>query len=194
MALSDTIKRGSIRAPHRSLLRATGVIQSEADWDKPFIAIANSFVQIVPGHAHLDAVGRKVRAAIRAAGGVPFEFNTIGVDDGIAMGHGGMKYSLASRELIADSIETMLRAHCFDGVVCIPNCDKIVPGMMMAAARVNIPAVFVSGGPMRAGRDPATGEALNLASVFEAVGKLSVEAIGAADLERIEQHACPTCG
>src|SRR5947209_3174519 len=138
MAISDTIKKGIIRAPHRSLLRATGVIQSEADWDKPFIAVCNSFVQIVPGHAHLDVVGKKVREAVRAAGGVPFEFNTIGVDDGIAMGHGGMKYSLASRELIADCVETMLRAHCFDGVVCIPNCDEIVPGIVMAAARVNI--------------------------------------------------------
>jgi len=194
MHLSDTIKRGSIRAPHRSLLRATGAIQSEADWDKPFIAVANSFVQIIPGHAHLDVVGRKVREAIRRAGGVPFEFNTIGVDDGIAMGHGGMRYSLPSREIIADSIETMLRAHCFDGVVCIPNCDKIVPGMMMAAARVNIPSLFVSGGPMRAGRNPSTGKALDLASVFEAVGQLSSEVITEAQLNEIERNACPTCG
>ncbi|HEY1109814.1 MAG TPA: dihydroxy-acid dehydratase [Opitutaceae bacterium] len=194
MAISDTIKRGSLRAPHRSLLRATGAIQSDADWDKPFIAVANSFVQIIPGHAHLDVVGRKVREAIRAAGGVPFEFNTIGVDDGIAMGHGGMKYSLASRELIADSIETMLRAHCFDGVVCIPNCDKIVPGMMMAAARVNIPAVFVSGGPMRAGKNPSTGKALDLASVFEAVGQLSKNTLTESQLDEIERNACPSCG
>jgi len=194
MAISDTIKQGSSRAPHRSLLRATGAIQSEEDWEKPFIAVANSFVQIIPGHAHLDGVGRKVRAAIREAGGVPFEFNTIGVDDGIAMGHGGMNYSLPSREIIADSIETMLRAHCFDGVVCIPNCDKIVPGMMMGAARVNIPSVFVSGGPMTAGRDPGTGRALDLASVFEAVGQLSKNSINESDLDRIERHACPTCG
>src|SRR4051794_34740849 len=194
MALSDTIKKGVIRAPHRSLLRATGVIESEADFDKPFIAIANSFVQIIPGHAHLDVVGRKVRAAIRAAGGVPFEFNTIGVDDGIAMGHDGMNYSLASREIIADSIETMLRAHCFDGVVCIPNCDKIVPGMMMGAARVNIPAVFVSGGPMAAGRNPPPGQALDLASVFEAVGQFSTNAITETELGDIERNACPTCG
>jgi dihydroxy-acid dehydratase len=194
MAISDTIKRGALRAPHRSLLRATGVIQSESDWDKPFIAVANSFVQIIPGHAHLDAVGRKVRAAIRAAGGVPFEFNTIGVDDGIAMGHGGMNYSLASREIIADSLETMLRAHCFDGVVCIPNCDKIVPGMMMGAARANIPAVFVSGGPMAAGRDPLSGRALDLASVFEAVGQFSTNAISESELGEIERSACPTCG
>jgi dihydroxy-acid dehydratase len=194
MAISDTIKRGAHRAPHRSLLRATGVLESEEDWNKPFIAVANSFVQIIPGHAHLDVVGRKVRAAIRAAGGVPFEFNTIGVDDGIAMGHGGMKYSLASRELIADSVETMLRAHCFDGVVCIPNCDKIVPGMMMAAARVNIPAVFVSGGPMQAGRDPETGKALDLASMFEAVGQLSAQRITESRLEAMERVACPSCG
>lgn len=194
MAISDTIKKGSHRAPHRSLLRATGVLQSEDDWDKPFIAVANSFVQIIPGHAHLDVVGRKVRSAIRAAGGVPFEFNTIGVDDGIAMGHAGMKYSLASRELIADSVETMLRAHCFDGVVCIPNCDKIVPGMMMAAARVNIPTVFVSGGPMLAGRDPVTGKALDLASMFEAVGQLSSNKINEDQLHAMERLACPTCG
>lgn len=194
MAISDTIKKGSHRAPHRSLLRATGVLQSEEDWDKPFIAVANSFVQIIPGHAHLDVVGRKVREAIRAAGGVPFEFNTIGVDDGIAMGHDGMKYSLASREIIADSVETMLRAHCFDGVVCIPNCDKIVPGMMMAVARVNIPAVFVSGGPMKAGQDPVTGLPLNLASVFEAVGQLSAQKITESQLDAMERAACPTCG
>jgi dihydroxy-acid dehydratase len=194
MAISDTIKKGALRAPHRSLLRATGVIQSEDDWDKPFIAIANSFVQIIPGHAHLDVVGRKVREAVRAAGGLPFEFNTIGVDDGIAMGHGGMKYSLASRELIADCMETMLRAHCFDGVVCIPNCDKIVPGMMMGAARVNIPSLFVSGGPMRSGKDPSTGRSLNLASVFEAVGQLSANTITEEQLSTIEKNACPTCG
>src|SRR6186997_1794390 len=194
MAISDTIKKGIIRAPHRSLLRATGVIRSESDFSKPFIAVCNSFVQIIPGHAHLDVVGKKVRAAVRAAGGVPFEFNTIGVDDGIAMGHVGMKYSLASRELIADCVETMLRAHCFDGVVCIPNCDKIVPGMMMGAARVNIPAVFVSGGPMAAGRNPVTGKALDLASVFEAVGQLSKNSITEDELDQVERHACPSCG
>jgi dihydroxy-acid dehydratase len=194
MAISDTIKKGIIRAPHRSLLRATGVIRSESDFSKPFIAVANSFVQIVPGHAHLDVVGRKVRAAVYAAGGIPFEFNTIGVDDGIAMGHVGMKYSLASRELIADCVETMLRAHCFDGVVCIPNCDKIVPGMMMAAARCNIPAVFVSGGPMNAGKVPSTGQAIDLATVFEAVGQVSAGKMNEQQLTEIEQHACPTCG
>src|SRR5262252_1626214 len=154
MAISDTIKKGLIRAPHRSLLRATGVIQSDSDFDKPFIAVCNSFVQIIPGHAHLDVVGKKVREAVREAGGVPFEFNTIGVDDGIAMGHEGMKFSLPSREVIADSVETCLRAHAFDGVVFIPNCDKIVPGMMIGAVRVDIPSVLVSGGPMAAGRLP----------------------------------------
>ena len=193
MAISDTIKKGVIRAPHRSLLRATGVVKSDADFDKPFIAVCNSFVQIIPGHAHLDVVGRKVREAVYAAGGVPFEFNTIGVDDGIAMGHVGMKYSLASRELIADCVETMLRAHCFDGVVCIPNCDKIVPGMMMAAARVNIPAIFVSGGPMKAGVSK-DGRAIDLASVFEAVGQVSANRMSLATLQDIEENACPTCG
>ena len=193
MAISDTIKKGMIRAPHRSLLRATGVVKSEADFDKPFIAVCNSFVQIIPGHAHLDVVGKKVREAVYAAGGVPFEFNTIGVDDGIAMGHVGMKYSLASRELIADCVETMLRAHCFDGVVCIPNCDKIVPGMMMGAARVNIPSIFVSGGPMKAGKT-TTGQVIDLASVFEGVGKVSAGKMTMAQLTDIEQHACPTCG
>ena len=193
MALSDTIKKGLIRAPHRSLLRATGVIQSEADFNKPFIAVCNSFVQIIPGHAHLDEVGKKVRAAVREGGGVPFEFNTIGVDDGIAMGHVGMKYSLASRELIADCVETMLRAHCFDGVVCIPNCDKIVPGMMMGAARVNIPAVFVSGGPMKAGKT-STGQVVDLSTVFEGVGKVSAGKMEERELTDIEMHACPTCG
>jgi len=193
MALSDTVKKGLIRAPHRSLFRATGVIQSEADFDKPFIAVCNSFVQIIPGHAHLDEVGRKVRQAIRDAGGVPFEFNTIGVDDGIAMGHSGMKYSLASRELIADCVETMLRAHCFDGMVCIPNCDKIIPGMMMAAARVNIPTVFVSGGPMKAGRLP-DGRVIDLISVFEGVGQVSAGRLSERQLAEIERLACPTCG
>jgi dihydroxy-acid dehydratase len=193
MAISDTIKQGVIRAPHRSLLRATGMVKSEADFNKPFIAVCNSFVQIIPGHAHLDVVGAKVRKSIYAAGGIPFEFNTIGVDDGIAMGHVGMKYSLASRELIADCVETMLRAHCFDGVVCIPNCDKIVPGMMMGAARVNIPSIFVSGGPMNAGKSK-TGEAIDLATVFESVGKVSAGTMSLSQLQDIEENACPTCG
>ena len=152
---SDIIKRGFERAPHRALLRATGQIRSNADLEKPFIAVCNSYVDIVPGHVHLQAFGRTVKEAVREAGGIPFEFNTIGVDDGIVMGHEGMYYSLPSRELIADCVETMARAHCFDGMICIPNCDKIVPGMLMGAARVNIPTVFVSGGPMAAGLDSA---------------------------------------
>ncbi len=142
---SDTVKKGFQRAPHRSLLHACGL--SDEDINKPFIGIANSFCEIVPGHVHLNEVGRIVKQAVRGAGGAPFEFNTIAVCDGIAMGHTGMKYSLASREIIADSVETMARAHCFDGLVCIPNCDKIVPGMLMSAVRLNIPTFFVSGGP-----------------------------------------------
>ncbi|MGQ0648542.1 MAG: dihydroxy-acid dehydratase domain-containing protein, partial [Gemmatimonadaceae bacterium] len=166
---SDTIKRGFTRAPHRALLRATGQIRDGSDFDRPFIAVCNSYVDIVPGHVHLQELGRVVKEALREAGAVPFEFNTIGVDDGIVMGHDGMHYSLPSRELIADCVETMATAHCFDGMICIPNCDKIVPGMLMGAARVNIPTVFVSGGPMRAGRDSA-GRKVDLISVFEGVG------------------------
>ena len=150
---SDTIKRGFERAPHRSLLRATGQIREESDFNKPFIAICNSYVDIIPGHVHLQEFGRVVKEAVRAAGGIPFEFNTIGVDDGIVMGHEGMRYSLPSRELIADSVETMAAAHCFDAMICIPNCDKITPGMLMGGARVNIPRFFISGGPMKAGVD-----------------------------------------
>ena len=164
---SDIIKRGFERAPHRSLLKAVGV--SDDDMEKPFIGIGNSYVDIVPGHVHLNHFGEVVHQAMREAGGVPFEFNTIGVDDGIAMGHAGMRYSLPSRELIADCVETMVAAHCFDGMVCIPNCDKIVPGMLMARLRVNIPTIFVSGGPMKAGVLP-DGRSADLISVFEAVG------------------------
>jgi len=188
---SDQIKKGAERAGHRSLLRATGV--REDDWDKPFIAICNSYIDIVPGHVHLNAVGQFVKEAVRQAGGVPFIFNTIGVDDGIAMGHEGMKYSLPSRELIADSVETMLRAHCFDGMVCIPNCDKIVPGMLMAAMRVNIPTIFVSGGPMEAGRT-RSGRKVDLIDAFYAVGQKEIGAISDEDFLDMEQNACPTCG
>ncbi len=204
---SDIIKKGFERAPHRSLLRATGSIESEDDWGKPFIAIANSYTDCIPGHAHLNEVGALVKRLVRAAGGVPFIFNTIGVDDGIAMGHSGMLYSLPSRELIADCVETVLKAHCFDGMVCIPNCDKIVPGMLMAAMRVNIPTVFVSGGPMAAGiaeqqathddlaahLQPATGKS-DLISVFKGVGELQAGKITEAQLTKLEQSACPTCG
>ena len=190
---SDTIKRGFHRAPHRALLRATGQVRSASDFDKPFIAVCNSYVDIVPGHVHLQAFGRTVKDAIRQAGGIPFEFNTIGVDDGIVIGHGGMHYSLPSRELIADSVETMARAHCFDGMVCIPNCDKIVPGMLMGAARVNIPTIFVSGGPMAAGVDRA-GKKIDLISVFEGVGAHAAGLIDDARLEDLEVNGCPTCG
>jgi dihydroxy-acid dehydratase len=188
---SDAIKKGYEKAPHRALLRATGV--SEDDMKKPFIAIVNSYVDIIPGHVHLQEFGKIVKAAVRAAGAVPFEFNTIGVDDGIAMGHSGMKFSLPSRELIADSVETMLQAHQFDGMVCVPNCDKIVPGMLMAALRVNIPAIFVSGGPMPAGKTP-DGETLDLISVFEGVGAYAAGKIDEKRLTLIEQYACPSCG
>jgi len=188
---SDQIKRGVERAPHRALLKATGV--TDADMGKPFIAIVNSYVDVVPGHVHLQAFGKLIKEAVRAAGGVPFEFNTIGVDDGIAMGHLGMKYSLPSRELIADCVETMIEAHRFDGMVCIPNCDKIVPGMLMAAMRVNVPAIFVSGGPMAAGRTPE-GEAIDLISVFEGVGAYQAGKIDARRLKTLEDFACPSCG
>jgi dihydroxy-acid dehydratase len=190
---SDMVKKGFERAPHRSLLRATGVIQSEDDWNKPFIAIANSYTDIIPGHVHLKEFGEVVRAAVRAAGGVPFMFNTIGVDDGIAMGHVGMKYSLASRELIADAVETMVAAHWFDGMICIPNCDKIVPGMLMATMRLNVPTVFVSGGPMKAGAT-STGRVVDLSSVFEGVGEYKSGRITVAELDELENTACPTCG
>jgi dihydroxy-acid dehydratase len=188
---SDLIKSGFERAPHRALLKATGV--TDADMGKPFIAIVNSYVDVVPGHVHLQSFGKVVKEAVRAAGGVPFEFNTIGVDDGIAMGHLGMKYSLPSRELIADCVETMIEAHRFDGMVCIPNCDKIVPGMLMAAMRVDIPAIFVSGGPMAAGRTP-DGEAVDLISVFEGVGAFKAGKIDEKRLKVLEDFACPSCG
>jgi dihydroxy-acid dehydratase len=188
---SDTVKKGYEKAPHRALLRATGV--KEEDFGKPFIAIVNSYVDIVPGHVHLQEFGKMVKDAVRAAGGVPFEFNTIGVDDGIAMGHSGMKYSLPSRELIADSVETMIQAHQFDAMVCIPNCDKIVPGMLMAAMRVNIPTIFISGGPMAAGKTP-DGETIDLISVFEGVGALSAGKIDEQRLSVLEKFACPSCG
>jgi dihydroxy-acid dehydratase len=188
---SSLIKTGYERAPHRALLKAVGV--TDADMGKPFIAVVNSHVDIVPGHAHLYEFGQLVKKAIRDAGGVPFEFNTIAVDDGIAMGHVGMHYSLPSRELIADSVETMMIAHQFDGMVCIPNCDKIVPGMLMAAMRVNVPAIFISGGAMPSGRTP-DGQAVDLISVFEGVGAFQSGRIDAARLKILEDFACPSCG
>ena len=188
---SDTIKRGHDRAGHRGLLKACGL--TDADMEKPFIGIANSYTDIVPGHIHLNKFAEVVKQAVREAGGVPFEFNTIGVDDGIAMGHLGMRYSLPSRELIADAVETVVTAHWFDGMVCIPNCDKITPGMVMAALRVNIPTVFVSGGPMRAGikKDGTKGD---LITIFEGVGKFQTGEIDAAELKSLEDTMCPGCG
>lgn len=188
---SDMIKKGFDRAPHRSLLRAAGV--KEEDFGKPFIAVCNSYIDIVPGHVHLQEFGKLVKEAIREAGGVPFEFNTIGVDDGIAMGHIGMRYSLPSREIIADSLETVVNAHWFDGMVCIPNCDKITPGMMMGALRVNIPTVFVSGGPMKAGKT-SDGRSISLSSVFEGVGAYQAGTLDEKGLQELEQYGCPTCG
>ena len=164
---SDIVKKGYTRAPHRSLLRATGL--KDEDFSKPFIGVANSFIEVIPGHFFLNKYAEIIKDEIRKNGCVPFEFNTIGVDDGIAMGHSGMLYSLPSREIIANSIETMMNAHSLDALICIPNCDKIVPGMLMGALRVNVPTIFVSGGPMKAGTG-SKGEALDLNSVFEAVG------------------------
>ena len=189
---SDQVKKGYEHAPHRSLLRATGVIQSEEDFQKPFIGIANSYTDLIPGHVHLQDFGKIAKKVIREAGGVPFEFNTIGVDDGIAMGHIGMRYSLASRELIADSVETVVEAHRLDGLMCITNCDKIVPGMLMAAVRLNIPTIFVSGGPMKAGQ--LNGQKVDLISVFEGVGQVKTGAISEDDLSELEKEGCPTCG
>ncbi len=191
MMRSDMIKKGVDRAPHRSLLYAAGV--KTKDLDKPFIGVCNSYIDIIPGHVHLQKFGEVVKQAIREAGGIPFEFNTIGVDDGIAMGHIGMRYSLPSRELIADSAETVINAHWFDGVFYIPNCDKITPGMLMAAVRTNVPSVFVSGGPMEAGVS-STGEQLSLTSVFEGVGSYKSGLMTAEKLKEIEESACPTCG
>jgi dihydroxy-acid dehydratase len=188
---SDMIKKGFDRAPHRSLLRAAGV--KEEDFDKPFIAVCNSYIDIVPGHMHLQEFGKIVKEAIREAGGVPFEFNTIGVDDGIAMGHIGMRYSLPSREIIADSLETVVNAHWFDGLICIPNCDKITPGMIMGLLRVNIPTILVSGGPMKAGKDK-NGKSISLSNVFEGVGAFQAGEIDEQSLTELEQYGCPTCG
>jgi len=188
---SDAIKKGFQRTPHRALLRAAGL--KDDDLDKPFIAIANSFCEIVPGHMHLNKVAQKVKKAVRAAGGIPFEFNTIAICDGIAMGHTGMKYSLPSREIIADSVESMVRAHCFDGLICIPNCDKIIPGMLMASVRVNIPTIFVSGGPMAAGKD-SKGNIVDLSSTFEGVAAYKSGKIDEARLYELECAACPSQG
>ncbi len=191
---SDAVKKGVERAPHRSLLYALGWRREEID--KPFIGIVNSFTEIVPGHIHLRDIAEAVKAGVNSGGGVPFEFNTIAVCDGIAMNHPGMKYSLPSRELIADSIEIMAEAHAFDALVFIPNCDKIVPGMLMAAVRLNLPSIFISGGPMLAGQLYNNGkvEKVDLISVFEAVGKVTSGQMTEEELAQLEGIACPGCG
>lgn len=188
---SDQVKKGYDRAPHRSLFRATGV--KEEDFDKPFIGVANSFIEIIPGHFFLNKYGEIIKDEIRKNGCIPFEFNTIGVDDGIAMGHDGMLYSLPSRELIANSIETVMNAHKLDAMICMPNCDKIIPGMIMGALRVNVPTVFVSGGPMKKGY-VKNGEPIDLATAFEAVGKFEKGEITEDELTDIECNACPSGG
>jgi len=191
---SYVVKKGIERAPHRSLLRALGLTPDEME--KPFIGIVNSFTEVVPGHSHLRQLAEVVKAGVCSRGGVPFEFNTIAVCDGIAMNHPGMKYSLPSRELIADSVEIMAEAHAFDALVFITNCDKIIPGMLMAAVRLNLPAILVSGGPMLAGR-LKTGQGVkhvDLSSVFEAVGRVAQGQMTEAELAELEEVACPGCG
>lgn len=190
---SDIAKIGTARAPHRSLMKAVGFTDEEIR--RPLIGIANSANELIPGHMHLDQIVTAVKAGIRMAGGTPMEFSTIGVCDGIAMNHAGMHYSLASRELIADSIEVTAMAHPFDAIVLVPNCDKIVPGMLMAAARLNIPAICISGGPMLPGRHPADpSKKIDLISVFEAVGAVKSGKMGEDEMDAIENAACPTCG
>ncbi|MBU4511259.1 dihydroxy-acid dehydratase [bacterium] len=187
---SDVIKKGLARAPHRSLLKALGITDEEMK--RPFIGVAQAANEIIPGHLHLKEIARAAKDGIRMAGGVPFEFSTIGVCDGLAMNHEGMKYSLPSRELIADSIEVMVRAHAFDALVLVPNCDKIVPGMIMGALRVNIPTILVSGGPMLAGF--YQGKNIALSNVFEAVGKFQTDSISEQELKEVEDCACPGIG
>jgi dihydroxy-acid dehydratase len=187
---SDAVRRGTERAPHRSLLRALGC--TDREMEQPFIGVINSYNEAIPGHAGLRQIADAVKAGIRTAGGTPFEVNTIGVCDGLAMNHPGMKYSLASRELIADSVEVVVEAHAFDALVLIPNCDKIIPGMLMAAARLNVPSIVVSGGPMLAGR--LDGRAVDLADVFMAVGAVARGEMDEAELDRLERVACPGCG
>ena len=190
MARSHQVTHGLERAPHRSLLRALGC--TDREMEQPFIGVVNSYSEIIPGHMHLRQIAEAVKAGVRTAGGTPFEVNTIGVCDGIAMNHAGMRYSLASRELIADSVEVAVEGHAFDALVLIPNCDKIVPGMLMAAARVNIPTIVISGGPMLAGR--WRGEPADLNSVFEGVGKVTAGQMTEEELRELELSACPGCG
>ena len=191
---SDAVKKGIERAPHRSLFHALGV--TSAEMDKPFIGIINSYSEVVPGHIRLRDIAEAVKAGVRSGGGIPFEVNTIAVCDGIAMNHPGMKYSLPSRELIADSVEIVAEAHAFDALVFIPNCDKIIPGMLMAAVRLNLPAIFISGGPMLAGcLDSDDGvKKVDLSSVFEAVGRVASGQMTEEELEKLEEIACPGCG
>ncbi len=188
---SDIMKKGSERAPHRSLMMATGIKQE--DINKPFIGVCNSYTNIVPGHCHLKEVGELICEEIRKAGGVPYEFNTMAICDGIAMGHSGMKYSLPSRELIADTVESMGSAHPFDAMICIPNCDKVVPGMLMGAMRLNIPTIFASGGPMKAGK-VVNGKATDLITIFEGIGKLKVGQLDEKGLHHLECCSCPGPG
>lgn len=187
---SDEVKRGLERSPHRALLKALGL--TDRDIDKPFIGVANSYTTIVPGHIHLEKIASAVKAGIMTAGGTPFEFNTIAVCDGIAMGHEGMRYSLPSREIIADSVEIMVQSHRLDGVVLITNCDKVTPGMLMVAVRLNIPALVVTGGPMRSGF--VAGKKVGFASVYEAVGKVLAHKMNEKELKSLEDLACPGCG
>ncbi|MBI2914809.1 MAG: dihydroxy-acid dehydratase [Firmicutes bacterium] len=187
---SDMVKKGVERAPHRSLFKAMGLTREELE--RPLIGVANSANEVIPGHSHLDKVSEAVKAGIRMAGGTPFEFATIGVCDGIAMGHEGMKYSLASREVVADSVEIMVRAHAFDGVVLIPNCDKIIPGMLMAAARLDVPAIVVSGGPMLSGE--FEGREVDLTDIFEGVGRVSAGTMSLEELAGLEECCCPGHG
>jgi dihydroxy-acid dehydratase len=187
---SDAVKKGIEKAPHRSLFRAIGYTDEELS--RPLVGIANAASEVIPGHVHLDRISEAVKAGVRMGGGTPIEFGVIGVCDGIAMGHEGMKYSLASRELVADSVESMAMAHAFDALVLIPNCDKIVPGMLMAAARVNIPTVVMSGGPMMAGT--LDGAPIDLNTVFEGIGAVAAGTMTEEQLHRIEDHACPGCG
>lgn len=187
---SSTLTEGIERAPHRSLLKALGL--TDREMKQPIIGVVNAFNEIIPGHVHLKTIAEAVKAGIRTNGGTPVEFPTIGVCDGLAMNHAGMRYSLASRELIADSIEIMVNAHSLDGIVLIPNCDKIVPGMLMAAARLNIPTILVSGGPMLAGE--LNGQIIDLSSVFEAVGAVKAGKMTLEALNAYEENACPTVG
>ena len=199
---SDNVKKGIARAPHRSLFRAMGYTDEELE--RPLIGVCCARNEIIPGHIHLNTIAEAVKAGIRMAGGTPVEFPAIGVCDGIAMGHEGMKYSLVTRELIADSIECMTRAHQFDALILIPNCDKIVPGMLMAAARLDLPTVVCSGGPMMPGRlrgaenyhseNPYSGKNLSLTDMFEAVGAVGAGKITESQLDELERVACPGCG